>query len=152
MICSLKKSRSSSQFAKFCFAAESLEARSSSASSMGYDSITLAYHLSAFCSTQSQSHVYRILPTINRPPPSVVCGLLRRGYRSTRMLFLLDLIRARQIIGMAEFRVLRYRHTFRVLRNLTVSSVFWISGILSFSPTARRCWFCSMNWYFLTTT
>lgn len=30
-----------------------------------------------------------------------------------------------------------------------MSSVFCISGSLSFSPTTRRCRFCSMNWYLL---
>ena len=34
-------------------------------------------------------------------------------------------------------------------RNCTVSSVFWISGILSLRPSARFCVLCSMNWYFL---
>ena len=39
--------------------------------------------------------------------------------------------------------------TFRVLRNLTVSKVFWISGIFSFRPAFRLCVLTSMNWYFL---
>ena len=39
--------------------------------------------------------------------------------------------------------------TARVFRKRTVSSVFWMSGILSFSPALRRCVFTSMNWYLL---
>lgn len=35
------------------------------------------------------------------------------------------------------------------LRNFTVSSVFWISGIFSFKPVIRLWRFISMNWYFL---
>ena len=34
-------------------------------------------------------------------------------------------------------------------KNWTVSSVFLISGILSFRPVIRRCKLTSMNWYFL---
>ena len=41
--CSRKKSRSSSQFDKLVFAAPSFELSNVSASSMGYDNITLAY-------------------------------------------------------------------------------------------------------------
>src|SRR3569833_817206 len=37
----------------------------------------------------------------------------------------------------------------RVCRNPTVSSVFWMSGSLSFSPVTRRWRLSSMNWYFL---
>lgn len=43
VICSLKKSKSSSQFDKLSFAAFSFESRSDSASSIGYDSMTLAF-------------------------------------------------------------------------------------------------------------
>ena len=39
--------------------------------------------------------------------------------------------------------------TFLVFKNLTVSSVFCMSGILSFKPAALRCWLASINWYFL---
>ena len=42
VICSRRKSRSSSQLAKFCFAPESLDSRRVSASSIGYASITFA--------------------------------------------------------------------------------------------------------------
>jgi hypothetical protein len=41
------------------------------------------------------------------------------------------------------------RPTVLVFKNRTVSSVFRISGSLSFNPTTRRCRFCSINWYFL---
>lgn len=42
VICSLKKSKSSSQFDKLCFAVDSLDCRSVSASSTGYDNMTFA--------------------------------------------------------------------------------------------------------------
>lgn len=51
VICSRRKSRSSSQFAKLCFAASSLDPSSSSASLRGYASITFAW---TFVSTPSR--------------------------------------------------------------------------------------------------
>lgn len=53
VICSRKKSMSSSQFARLCFAAESFEESSCSASSIGYDSITFA------CSTSILNKISR---------------------------------------------------------------------------------------------
>jgi hypothetical protein len=49
VICSRKKSRSSSQFAKVCLAADSFDSRSSSASPIGYDNMTLACRLNVSC-------------------------------------------------------------------------------------------------------
>lgn len=39
---------------------------------------------------------------------------------------------------------------FRDCRNRTVSSVFWISGILALRPSARRSVLACMNWYLLS--
>lgn len=61
VICSLKKSRSSSQFSRFCLAAESFDCNSSSASSIGYASMTFAWkHYSAA--------VLHLLPTLVHTP------------------------------------------------------------------------------------
>ena len=43
----------------------------------------------------------------------------------------------------------KFLRTVLVFRNRTVSRVFWISGILSFSPDTLRWRLSSMNWYFL---
>ena len=40
-------------------------------------------------------------------------------------------------------------HTFLPFKNRTVSSVFSISGIFPFRPSARRSVLACMNWYFL---
>ena len=52
----------------------------------------------------------------------------------------------------ASFDHQRHTHTVRVCKKRTVSSVFWMSGILSFRPAARRCVLTSMNWYLLCAT
>lgn len=113
VICSLKKSRSSSHVARLAFAVDSFDVSNSTASGIGYASMTFA-----------PSHRYT----------SSVGGTSAFAKRVSL---------SSNVVSMGSASVPL------VLRKRTVSSVFWMSGILSFSPAARRCVFACMNWYFL---
>ena len=153
MICSRRKSKSSSQFDRLVCAVDSLEVSSSSASSMGYESITLAFrtvsviHCPSVCIWLCSGSSSYSKPDVNfiswrdlRPRVQRVVNLERCFYRVRCILDDTSVSK----IKLLQSRVVSHA-TFLSLRNLTVSRVFSISGIFPLRPAIRRWRFSSMN-------